>query len=598
MRYCQTPKTPGKWLVLVLALLVIPGLARAEENKKESKGAPQQHAAPPQAQRQPQPRQQHAAPPQAQRQPRPQHAAPPQPQRQPQPQHAAPQQPQRQPQPQHAAPAPQQHAAPPPQEHAAPQQRGGAGQRPGATAQHPGATAQHPSARVQHPGTTAQHGGAASQQRGPAGKPFTPPHGATATRDSKGGAIYRAKNGTEFHTGPKGQLTSLKTRGGAEARFDANGKVRSIHSGALTINRGARGERVVESRLKEGGRVVVVGGHRGFVERPFFRGEHPYLRRTYVYGGRPYAVVYRGYYYHGFPYYGYVPPYYYAPAFYGWAYHPWPAPLPWRWGWAADPWYGYSGYYFAPYPVYAYPALWLTDFLLAENLRAAYEAQAAATTPSVYVQQNPGTAPPPPPEPAPAPGNANATTLTPETKQAIADEVKVQLAAEQAAANNPQPAAAPSNDQVPEALDPKVRTFIVSNTLSQQTADGTMCSLSSGDVLTRIANTPDANQNVQVLVTSSQTNDCQPGTQLAVSLQDLQDMHNDFRQKIDQGLQTLADNQGKNGMASAPPADPRPLEEGQAQPDTDATAQLDQQQAAADAAETAVRQAQESGQGE
>jgi hypothetical protein len=328
--------------------------------------------------------------------------------------------------------------------------------------------------------------------------------------------------------------------------------------------------------------VVVVGARRGFVERPFSRGGHPYMRRTYVYGGRPHVVVYRGYYYHRRPYYVYVPPYYYAPAFYGWVYHPWAAPVYWRWGWVAAPWYGYYGYYFAPYPAYAYPALWLTDFLLAENLRAAYEAQAAASAPTVYVQRNP--------EPAPAPGNAS-VTLTPEVKQAIAEQVRTELAAEQAAASTSQ-AAAPTNEQLPEVLDPQTTIFVVSKTLSAPTADGTVCSLSPGDILTRLANTPDANQNVRMLVASSQTNDCAARTQVDVSLQDLQDMHNDFRQKIDQGLQTLADNQGKNGMASGPPADPRPFAEGQAQPDADATAQLDQQEAAADAAETAVQQAQ------
>jgi hypothetical protein len=201
--------------------------------------------------------------------------------------------------------------------------------------------------------------------------------------------------------------------------------------------------------------------------------------------------------------------------------------------------------------------------------------QAEAGAPAVYVSKD---------------TNATATALTPETKQAIADEVKAQLAAEQAAASSPQAAAAPSNDQLPEALDPKVRTFIVSKALSEQTDDGTICSLSSGDVLTRIANTPDANQNVRVLVTSSQNNDCQAGMQLAVSLQDMQDMHNDFRQKIAEGLQALADNQGKNGMASGPPADPRPVEEGQAQPDTDAASQLDQQQHDADRAQAEVQQ--------
>jgi hypothetical protein len=191
-------------------------------------------------------------------------------------------------------------------------------------------------------------------------------------------------------------------------------------------------------------------------------------------------------------------------------------------------------------------------------------------------------------------------------KQAIAEQVRTELAAEQAAAStreaqvspnetaltNPQQVKATSNEQLPGALDPKTTIFVVSKTLSEPTADGTVCSLSPGDILTRIADTPDANQNVRVLVTSSQTNDCAARTQLDVSLQDLQDMHNDFREKINAGLQTLASSEGQSGMASGPPADPKPLEEGQAQPDADATAQLDQQQAAAAVAEAAVRQAQ------
>jgi len=358
----------------------------------------------------------------------------------------------------------------------------------------------------------------------------------------------------------------------------------------MAIHHGARGGRVVESRLQGGGRVVGMGGHRGFVEHPFMRGGRSFMRRTYLYGGRSYAVVYRSYYYGGVPYYGYVPPFYYAPAFYGWAIAPWVAPVPWGWGWAAAPWYGYYNDYFVPAPVYPYPALWLTDFLLAENLRAAYEMQAAANVPAAATAQaeaEPEPEPEPPPQ-APSRGRtAAATTLTPEVKQAIAEEVKVQLAAQQAAASSPQQAVA-SNDQVPDALDPKVRTFIVSRTLSEPTDDGGACSLAAGDVLTRIANKPDASQNVTTLVTSSQTNDCEAGTQLAVSLQDLQDMHNDFREKTDAGLQALADNQGKNGIASGPAPDRRPAEEGQAQPDADASGLLDQQQTEANQTEADV----------
>ena len=111
------------------------------------------------------------------------------------------------------------------------------------------------------------------------------------------------------------------------------------------------------------------------------------------------------------------------------------------------------------------------------------------------------------------------SVLTPEVKQAIADEVKAEIAAERdaaaAQASAPAAAAAPAADSSqsasatpaevpPDALNPNLRTFIVADTLNPQLADGTECSLSQGDVLTRIDDTPDANQNVKVLVSGSQ----------------------------------------------------------------------------------------------
>ena len=57
------------------------------------------------------------------------------------------------------------------------------------------------------------------------------------------------------------------------------------------------------------------------------------------------------------------------------------------------------------------------------------------------------------------------------------------------------------------------------------------------------------------------------GTQLAVGVQDLQDMHNDFRQKMDSGLQALADNQGKKGMPASPAPGRKAVPEGTAEPD-------------------------------
>src|SRR6202034_1628622 len=185
------------------------------------------------------------------------------------------------------------------------------------------------------------------------------------------------------------------------------------------------------------------GQRGGYVERPFDRGGRQYLRRTYVIGGHSYVDVYRGHYYHGVPYYVYVPPYYYAPAYYGWVFNPWPRPVYYRWGWYSSPWYRPYGYYFAPYPVYPYASLWLTDYLIAENLRLAYEADQYSLQPDgtsagiVLAAYHPD-------------GQAKAdqpVVLTPAVKQMIADEVKAVIADQQKGATSA--SGASSGDEIP-----------------------------------------------------------------------------------------------------------------------------------------------------
>src|SRR4029077_4705351 len=93
----------------------------------------------------------------------------------------------------------------------------------------------------------------------------------------------------------------------------------------------------------------------------------------------------------------------------------------------------------------------------------------------------------------------------------------------------------PTEEQRPAALDPQHRTFIVSTILTEQAPDGSDCSLSPGDVVTRIDDSPDDNKNVKVLVSSSQKGDCNSGSQVAIAVDDLQEMHNHFREQLDQG---------------------------------------------------------------
>jgi hypothetical protein len=417
--------------------------------------------------------------------------------------------------------------------------------------------------------------------------------------------------------GKNGRTTAVTTHAGNKATFNSRGGVSTIHTAhGATITHSAGGQRQAVSEHRDAtGHVtrVVSTGHGGYVEHGYSRGGHEYMRRTYVgYGGHPYAHVYRGYYYHGGYYYGYVPGYYYGRGFYGWAYNPWPAPFVYGWGWGAAAWYNPYAYYFAPYPVYPSAAFWLTDYLISQNLQAAYAAGAAnaaaanaanaAPPPAGYSgggsdQSSDGNA-----GQAPAASNT-AVTLTPEVKQMIAEEVKAQLAAEQAAAAAPvattagasaAPAAAANTDQLPDALDPNLRVFIVSAPLDV-TVNGQSCSLSSGDVLMRTENAQGQDNAVGVSVVSSKKEDCASGAAPRVQVSDLQDMHNNFREQMDSGLKSMADNKSK--FPNTPDPGGRTNPDGQAAPDLTAASDVQAQQQDADQAEKDVQQASSSGNG-
>src|SRR5271163_154722 len=163
---------------------------------------------------------------------------------------------------------------------------------------------------------------------------------------------------------------------------------RTINRDEMQIERDLHGGRMIVSE-RNGTRIVTTGAGRGYVQHAYLtRGGHSYYSRTYLDRGFTRVGIYRGYNYGGREYYGYYPSYWYHPAFYNWAYRPWGAPVPWRvgiggWGWVGAPWYGYYGGYFAPYPVYSSAAFWLTDYLIAADLQAAYAAGADANADDV-----------------------------------------------------------------------------------------------------------------------------------------------------------------------------------------------------------------------
>ena len=193
-------------------------------------------------------------------------------------------------------------------------------------------------------------------------------------------------------------------------------------------------------------------------------------------------------------------------------------------------------------------------------------------------------------------------TLTPEVKQAIAEEVKAQLEAEQQQSSGGQGdsydgqtqdgrAQGPesANGEVPPALDPARRTFVVSSDITV-VSNGQECDLTAGDVITRLTDTPDADQKVNASVQASKKGDCGAGQQVAVSVEDLQDMRNHFQEQLDSGMKDLAQKQGKGGLPKAPDTGTTASDVPPPAPDTDAAQELTEQEKAADQTETQVEQ--------
>jgi hypothetical protein len=400
----------------------------------------------------------------------------------------------------------------------------------GATTASHGATttASHPTTTTtSHTTTTASH----PTSTGAGGK------GATGSTAGKGTTGSTAGKGTASTTGktfgktapaPKGSKTVATKNGAVTKRAD--GKVASVHDTkrGMDVHRNLNGNRRVVVEHADHSRIVA-DRRGGYVQRRYDYHGHEYARRSYYSHGRYYNNYYGRYYYHGLYVNPYFPSYYYGAAFYGWAYNPWAAPISYGWGWGGNPWFGYYGGFFTPYPVYAGPSFWLTDYIIANSLQAAYQAQAAAIS-----------------DPAP---------LSPDVKNLIADEVKQQIALENnesQAAKGGEPDAASSS--IARLLtDGKQHVFVAGQDIDVTDAAGNECALSEGDAIQLTGQTaPDAQAATLAVLASKGGKECPKGDTVAVNLTDLQDMQNHLRETIDQGMQELQKKQGQGGLPAAP----------------------------------------------
>ena len=122
------------------------------------------------------------------------------------------------------------------------------------------------------------------------------------------------------------------------------------------------------------------------------------------------------------------------------------------------------------------------------------------------------------------------------------------------------------------------------------TADGDECGLTQGDVIQRTTDKPDDDGNVNVKVVASNKNDCAIGKEGPVSTDDLQEMYNSFRESLKDGMGELAKKNGTGGLPKAPDTSTVNGDVPAPPPDKSAEKSLQEQQSAADQAETDAKQ--------
>ena len=372
-----------------------------------------------------------------------------------------------------------------------------------------------------------------------------------------------------------GQPHTIRMANGGMVRKSESGHVVEVRTpGGAVIHHAPSGVRRVEM-LRPGDRVIVSTGRgHGYVQRPMVFANHTFVQRSYVVRGVSYAHVYRPVTFRGIGLNIYTPMRYYRPSFYAWAFNPWTRPISYTWGWMRDPWYGFYGGYFVPYPSYVSPTLWLTDYLIASTLQAAYEERIAAA------------ATPPPPTYPPR----TQPMLTPEVKQLIADEVRRQIDQERAESQNVNAAVYNASDTPPMFADNSRHTFVVSNALLVNSGMQE-CTLAEGDVIQTLGVPPANSPTADAIVLASKPQECSKGAVVSVQISDLQEMQNHMRETLDRGLGDLQSGGGQAGLPAPPPNSTGTTDApfaNQVQPDTNVANELTQVAQEADQSEQTV----------
>jgi hypothetical protein len=403
-----------------------------------------------------------------------------------------------------------------------------------------------------------------------------------------GGSVYRGSSGREWQVDQSGHLTRY-SKAGLEANFGNRGQLTQAHikhkDGEMQISRGVSGYRHVEAVRSDHSRLVSLGNKHGYVERKI-DGRKNYVTRSYVTNGVASARVYRTANYQNISYYQYVPAAYYSPAFYRWTGKKWSTPVVYTWDWSGDAWVTADSTYFKPEHSYRSASMWMTDYLLSENLKLAFEPK----DPSPDQQA----------DSAPT-DNGSMKSVTPAIKQALAVQLANQLDEMEAESKLASTfGAAPPSDtdqKPPSVLDPQQRFLVVAHSMDITTSAGVTCSLTGGDIIIRTDNNINAANKVAVNVMSNKAGDCPASASAEVELAALQEQSNEMRVQMEAGLNEMNGQQNAGKFPNIPHFTPRAVPEGEAVADDKAPSELDNLLHVTDTVEADIKQSTVSGTG-
>jgi hypothetical protein len=171
---------------------------------------------------------------------------------------------------------------------------------------------------------------------------------------------------------------------------------------------------------------------------------------------------------------------------------------------------------------------------------------------------------------------AGGQPITPETKWAIAEEVRRQIDVLRMEQNQ----VSSSGGSVTTIFSDNAQHVFVSNSSYLYNSDAGECTVNEGDVLVMTGAPPANAVSTDVVVLSSRGQDCARGSTVSVPLQDLQEMHNAMMATVDRGLGEMQAKQGQDGIPALPAGSTGTIDSplsyaAEAQPDENVAGELD-----------------------